>query len=40
VARRRFREGAKGDGGGVMGPFIGAARRRNGQAINRIKEGI
>jgi hypothetical protein len=32
-------EKEEGDGGGGPEPFIGVARRRNGQAINRIKEG-
>jgi hypothetical protein len=33
VARPRFREGAKGDGGGRRGVFITAARRRLKQAM-------
>jgi hypothetical protein len=35
VARRRFREGAKGDGGGECGLYIGTEGRRLRQGVRR-----
>jgi hypothetical protein len=39
VVRRRFREGAKGDGRGQRGGLIAAARRRLMQAMKELKRG-